>query len=113
MILRLIAVALFELPQSVILPGPDVGRVRLQRTLIPDLRHLVVAELAIGIADQIGNVGAVVLAERLQLCDRRGVVMAIVDRGVGRAIALEEFGIVDAGALVPLLFLVLGGVGRW
>src|SRR6476661_4798961 len=50
-ILRLLPVTLFDLPQSVILPGLDVVRVRLQRALVPDLRDLVVAELAIGIAD--------------------------------------------------------------
>src|SRR5262245_23511320 len=56
-ILRLIAVALFDLPQAVILPGLDVVRIGLERALIPDLRDLVVAELAIGIADQVGNGG--------------------------------------------------------
>src|SRR5882672_5821318 len=58
-ILRLIAVALFDLPQPVILPGPHMIRIGLQGALVPDLRNLVVAELAVGIADQIGDVGAV------------------------------------------------------
>src|ERR1700688_5279873 len=44
-ILRLIAVALFELPQPVILPGPHMVRVGLQCRLGPDLRDLVGAEL--------------------------------------------------------------------
>ena len=70
MILRLIAVALFDLPQPVILPGLDVVRVGLQRALVPDLRDLVVAELAVGVADQVGDRGAVVVTERLQLSDR-------------------------------------------
>jgi len=39
-----------------------VGR---QRALVPDLRKLVVGELAIGIADQVGDVGAVVLSQAL------------------------------------------------
>jgi hypothetical protein len=39
-ILRLLAVALFDLPQSVILPGLDVVRVRLQRALVPDCETL-------------------------------------------------------------------------
>src|SRR5260370_33873063 len=60
-ILRLIAVALFDLPQPVILPGLDVVRAGFQRALIPDLRNLVVAELAIGVADQIGHRGIVVV----------------------------------------------------
>ena len=68
-VLRLLPVALFDLPQSVILPGLDVVRVRLQGALVPDLRDLVVAELAIGVSDQIGDRGAVVMTERLQLLD--------------------------------------------
>src|SRR5947199_6657771 len=82
-ILRLITVALFDLPQAVILPGLDVVRIGLQRALVPDLRDLVVAELAVGVADQVGDGGAVITAERLELRDRRGIVVAIVDRGVG------------------------------
>jgi hypothetical protein len=42
-------------------------RIGLQRALVPDLRDLVVAELAIGVADQIGDVGAVVMTECLQM----------------------------------------------
>src|SRR5580700_10569564 len=72
MILRLVAVALFDLPQPVILPGLDVVGVGLQRALVPDLRDLVVAELAIGVADQRGDRRGVVVAERLQLLDRGG-----------------------------------------
>src|SRR6185312_3719540 len=68
----LLAVALFELPQAVILPGPHMVRIGLQRALVPDLRDLVVAELAIGVTQQIGDVGAVVLTERLELPDRAG-----------------------------------------
>src|SRR6266540_3820094 len=56
-ILRLDAVALFDLPQAVILPGLDVVRIGLERALVPDLRDLVVAELAIGVADQVGDGG--------------------------------------------------------
>ena len=58
-VLRLVAITLFDLPQAVILPGLDVVRIGLERALIPDLRDLVVAELAIGIADQVGDGGAV------------------------------------------------------
>jgi hypothetical protein len=57
--LRLIAVALLDLPQTIILPGLDVVRVGLQRALVPDLRDLVVTELPIGVADQIGDRGDV------------------------------------------------------
>src|SRR5882757_2141541 len=96
MILRLVAIALLDLPQAVILPGLDVVRIGLERALVPDLRHLVVAELAIGVADQVGDGGAVVTVERLQLCDRRSVVVAVVDRGIGGAIAVGESGLLDA-----------------
>ena len=115
MILRLVAVALFDLPQPVILPGLDVVRVGLERALVPDLRDLVVAELAIGIADQIGDVGTVVVAERLELLDRGAIVVAVVDRRIGGPVAGQERGIVDAGLGLVLGFLALGrglGVGR-
>ena len=65
MVLRLIAVALFDLPQTVVLPGQHVVRICFQGALVPDLRKLVVAELAIGIADQIGHIRMIVMAERL------------------------------------------------
>src|SRR6476469_9798609 len=107
-ILRLIAVALFDLPQAVILPGLDVVRIGLERALVPDLRDLVVAELAIGVADQVGDGGRVVTAERLELRNRRGVVVAVVDRGVGGAIAVGECGLLDARAgFTGFLFLLV------
>src|ERR1700680_3588899 len=90
MILRLIAVTLFDLPQSVILPGLDVVGIGFESALVPHLRDLVVAELSIGLADQIGDRGDVVVAERLQLLDGRGIVVAVINRGVGRAITLRE-----------------------
>src|SRR3981189_148933 len=97
-ILRLVAVALFDLPQAVILPGLDVVGIGLERALVPDLRHLVVADLAVGVADQVGDGGAVVTAERLELRDRRGVVVAVIDGGIGGAIAVCESGLLDARA---------------
>src|ERR1700692_2837674 len=104
-ILRLIAVALLDLPQTIILPGLDVVRVGLQRALVPDLRDLIVAELAIGVADQIGYRGAVVVTERFQLRDGGGIVVAIIDRGIGRAITLGECRVLSARAdLAGLLF---------
>src|ERR1700722_17631525 len=75
-ILSLIAVALFDLPQTVILPGAHMVRVSLQRALVPDLRDLVVAELAVGVADQVCDIGVVVVAERLQLLDSTGIIVA-------------------------------------
>src|SRR5256885_17161442 len=89
-ILGLVAVALFDLPQPIILPGLDVAGVGLERALIPDLRNLVVAELAIGIADQVGDRGDVIAAKRFQLFDSRTIVVPIVDRGVGCPILVGE-----------------------
>src|SRR5438309_72236 len=83
---RLIAVALLDLPQPVILPGLDVVGVGFQRALVPDLAELVVAELAVGVADQIGHGGTVVVTKRLQLPDRGRIVVPVIDRGVGRAV---------------------------
>src|ERR1700730_6453820 len=109
------AIALFDLPQAVILPGLDVVRVGLQRALVPDLRDLVVAELAVGVADQIGDRRGVVVAERLELIDRARVVVAVVDRGVGGAIALGELRILFARTRIArllLAFLRRRGRGR-
>ena len=78
-------------------------RIGLQRAFIPDLRDLVVTEFAIGVADQIGDIGIVVMTERPELFDRRGVVVAIVDGVVGRTIALNEGGIAEERLLGPLL----------
>src|SRR3982074_3323152 len=108
MIRRLVTVALFDLPQAVILPGLDVVRIGLERALVPDLRHLVVAELAVGVADQVGDRGAVVIAERLELLDGRGVVVAIVDGRVGRAIIVGKRRIAARAVFAGLLFLALG-----
>src|SRR6476646_3243907 len=108
MIFRLLAVTLLDLPEAVIVPGQNMIRVRFERALIPGLGELVVAKLAIGIADQVGDVGVVVLAERLELFDRRSVVVTVVDGRIGRAIALNESGITEEGLLRRLLAPVGG-----
>src|SRR5262249_51836093 len=46
-IFGLVAVALLDLPETVIVPSQDMVRIGFQRTLIPDLGELVVAELAV------------------------------------------------------------------
>src|SRR5205823_5790260 len=113
MILRLLAVALLDLPQAIILPGLDVVRIGFQRALVPDLRELVVAELAIGVTDQIGDGGAVIVTERLQLRDRRRVVVVVIDRCIGGAIAVRERCVFSAGRrFAGFLFLALGGRRR-
>src|SRR6185295_3578773 len=62
---------------------------------VPDLRKPVVAKLAIGIADQIGHVRVIVVAERLQLLNRRGIVSTVVDRRIGGAVPMSEGGVVE------------------
>src|SRR5436305_959491 len=109
MILRLIAIALFDLPQPIILPGLDVGGIGFQRALVPELRDLVVAELAIGIADQVGDGRHLVMTERLQLLDGGSIIVALIDRRIRRAVAGGESVLLKAGLLV---FLVLLGAGR-
>src|ERR1700751_1925524 len=95
-ILRLVAVALLDLPQAVILPGLDVVGIGRQRALIPDPRELVVAELAVGVADQVGDGGIVVMSERLELIDRGRIILTVVDGGIGGAIVAGEFCVVLA-----------------
>src|ERR1700743_249577 len=107
MVLRLVAVALFELPQAVILPGLDVVRIGLQRALVPDLRELVVAELTVGGADPIGHRRGVGNAERPELIERARIVVTVVDRGVGGAIALGELRVLLAGTCIAGLLLAL------
>jgi hypothetical protein len=110
MILRLLAVALLDLPQTVIIPGQHMVRVGFQRALVPDLRELVVTEFAIGIADQVGDVRVIVVAQRLQVLDRGSIFVAIIDRRIGRAIPLRKSGIVDAGVLTGFFGpLAMGG----
>src|ERR1700712_1021725 len=105
MILRLIAVALLDLPQTVILPRQHMVGIGLQRALVPHLRKLVVAEFAIGIADQVGDVRVVVVAERLKLLDRRIIVVAVIDRRIGGAIAPRKRGIVEQRLFLGRLLL--------
>src|SRR5262249_13197336 len=110
-ILRLVAVALFDLPQPVILPGLDVVGIGFQRALVPDLRDLVVAELEVGVAGQIGDRGDVVAVQRLQLLDGGSVYATLVDRRIGRAIACRERSLFAAGADDFALLFLLAAVG--
>src|SRR4051812_38588654 len=91
-----------------------MGRIRGERLFVPDLGVVVAAELAAGIADQVGDVGVVVMTERFQLVDRAGVFVALVDHRVRRLVAVDELLL---GFLLVLfrrlLFLVgLGGLRR-
>jgi hypothetical protein len=103
----LVAVALLDLPKTVIVPRQDMVRIGFERALIPDLRELVVAELAIGVPDQIGDVRVIVVAERSQLLDGGLIIIAFVNGCIRRTVALGKGWIVGLGALVVDLFLVL------
>ena len=102
-ILRLIAITLLDLPKAVIVPRQDMVRIGFERTLIPNLREFVVAELAIGITDQVGHVRVVVVTKLLELIDGRGIVMAIIDRVIGCAVTLFESRIIEERSLVGFL----------
>src|SRR6516165_851924 len=103
MVFRLIAVTLLDLPKTVIVPGQDMVRIGFERALVPNLRELVVAELAIGIADQVRHIRVIVVAKRLELVDRRGIVVVVIDRLIGRAVAPNKVGVAEEGLFVGLL----------
>src|ERR1700758_1429880 len=109
-IFRLLAVALLDLPEAVIVPCQNMVRVGLQRELIPDLGELVVAKLAIGIADQVGDIGVVVMTERVELVDRSRIVMPVVDRVIRGSVPLLESGIIKERLVIGFLALVMGGL---
>src|SRR5262245_49901284 len=78
------------MPHSVILPGAGVVRVGGERLLVPKLRILGAAKLAARKADQVGDVGMVVAAERAQRDDRARIILPPVDQVVGVPVAVEE-----------------------
>jgi len=96
----LLAIALLDLPKSIIVPRENVIRIRFQRAFIPNLRKRVIAELAIGISDQIGHIRVIVVGERLQLLDRRSIVIALVNGRIGRTVALSKRRVVEVARLL-------------
>ena len=108
---RLEQIALLGVPHAVIRPGAGVRGIGGERPLVPDLGVVVAAELAAGIADQVGDVGVVVMAERFQLVDAGGVVVALVDHRMRGLVAVDELLL---GFLLVLLrrLLFLVGLGR-
>jgi hypothetical protein len=94
-------IALLDVPHPVILPGAHVVRVRRERLFVPDPGGFVIAELAIGIADVIGDFGAVVVTERPEGGDGR-FVLAVEGERARRAIAVDELLL---GFLLGLLLL--------
>src|SRR5206468_1129614 len=101
-------IALLGVPHAVIRPCDGVRRIGGERPLVPDLGVLVAAELAAGVADQVGDIGVVVVAERLQLVDGGDVFVTLVDHRVRRLVAVDELLL---GFLVFLFWLLLFGVG--
>ena len=98
----LFAVALLDLPEAVVVPCENMVWIGFECALIPDLRELVVAELAIGVPDQIGDIRIIVVAERRQLFDRGTIVISFVNRCIRRAVTLSKGWIVDTGPVVSL-----------
>src|SRR5262245_45484860 len=103
MIDGLVSIALLDLPQAETVPGQALVRIGFERALIPNLRKLVIAELAVGISDQVRYIRVIVVTERLQLVDRRGIVVTVVDRLIGCAVTPTEGGVVEEGLFVGFL----------
>src|SRR5262249_41751361 len=91
MIFGLQAVALFEMPHPVILPGAGVFRIGGKRFLVPDLGVVGAAELAAREADQVGDIGMLIMAERLQYGDAAGIIVLFVDEGISLLVAVAKF----------------------
>src|ERR1700753_4206520 len=53
------------------------------------------------------------MAKRLELVDCRSIVMAIIDRRIGRVISLNEGGVAEEGLLGRLLGAMGGSGCRW
>ena len=102
----LLAVALLDLPKTVIVPREDMVRIGFERALIPHLREVVVAELAIGVPDQISDIRVIVVAKRRQLLDSGTIVVTFVNGRIRRAVPLSEGWIADTGTLVSLFALL-------
>ena len=69
-----------------------------ERVLVPVFGVVVAAELAAGVADERGDVGMFVMADRVQRRDAAFVIAAVIDQGVGGMVAGEE--ILGGGGLV-------------
>ena len=61
--MRFELVSLLEVPKPVIFPCPYVVRIRLECLVVPDFREVIVAKLAIGVADVVCDVRVVIMAE--------------------------------------------------
>src|SRR5262249_18222950 len=105
-LLGLELVALLGMPHAVIRPGTDVVGIGGQRLLVPVLPILVAAELAAGIADEVGDLGIVVVADRPHGGDAV-LVMAAHDQRARVLILLAQLALVLFLFLLALLLLAL------
>src|ERR1700730_16889411 len=113
-ILGLEFIALLEMPQTVVFPGSHVVWIRRERSFVPNLGQIVVAEFAVGITDIVCHLGALIVTEQPKRSNRVRV-LAIEHKGTRRAVAVNVLLIVALGALllsVPLLLGCLPGSGR-
>src|SRR5262249_2245338 len=81
-----------------------VIRIDRQRLFVPDLGKVVVAELAVGVADVVGDFCAVVVAERLEGGDAF-LIFAVEHQRAGGAVTVDELLLLKLGALVFLFLL--------
>src|SRR5262245_10498564 len=90
-------------------------RVSLQRGLVPYLRLLVVAHLAVSVADVIGDVGMFIITKCVHRGDA-GFVLAVENELTCLAIIAQEFLLLllllDDTIVLLLLFLLVAVVGR-
>src|SRR5262245_9996583 len=75
-VLGLEPVALLCLPHAEVRPGPHVVGIGGERLLVPALRVVVVAKLAVGVADVVRDIGMLVVAERMHCGDAVLVIAA-------------------------------------
>src|SRR5205807_1466700 len=87
---RLEQVALLDMPHAVVLPGANVLGIDGERLFVPDAGKLVVAELAVGIADIVGDLGALRPIERLERRDAL-FILSVEDERPGGMVAVDEF----------------------
>src|SRR5262245_51910030 len=99
-------VALLGVPHAVVGPGAHVIRVGGERLLVPELRILVAAKLAAGIADEVGDLRIVVMAERVH-GGNAGFVLAAHDQGARMLIAFAQL-LLRSLLLLVLLLALLG-----
>src|SRR5208282_6401428 len=83
-------VALLGMPHAVVGPGHGMVRIGGERALVPGLGVVIAAELAAGVADQGGDVGVVVVAERPQGGDACDIIALVVNQRVGAVVARQE-----------------------